>query len=180
MMSRILSATLLLFPLLFPVASASLSAADLPRPAGKLDIRTFEGGQWSLAHLNGKVVVVTFMSTNCPHCHAATQALNVIYNESKERGLEVIGIATNREAETGIGTFVERFEPTFPVSVGTRALWAAFGGFSVMARPPYYPHMLIIDRSGTIREEHSGRERNYYSYPNLNRFLEKYLSEPAS
>ena len=35
--------------------------------------------------------------------------------------------------------------------------------------------MLIIDRSGAIREEHSGRERNYYSYTNLNRFLDKYL-----
>ena len=66
------------------------------------------------------------------------------------------------------------------VSVGTRALWAAFGGFSVMARPPYYPHMLIIDRSGTIREEHSGRERNYYSYTNLNRFLEKMFPKGGS
>jgi len=176
MTSRILSIALLLVT----AASVLLSAADLPRPAGELDIRTHEGEQWNLAHLKGKVVVVMFMSTNCPHCHAATQALNVIYNELKERGLEVVGIATNREAETDIGNFVQRFEPTFPVSVGTRALWATFGGFSVMARPPYYPHMLIIDRSGAIREEHSGRERNYYSYTNLNRFLDKYLSEPAS
>ena len=69
-------------------------------------------------------------------------------------------------------SFVQRFEPNFPVTVGTRALWAQFGGFSVMARPPFYPHMLIVDRSGTIREEHTGKERNYYSYTNLRRLLE--------
>ena len=121
-----------------------------------------------------------FMSTSCPSCHAATQSLKAIYEESKTRGLEVIGIATNRQAETEMRSFVQRFEPNFPVTVGTRALWAQFGGFSLMARPPFYPHMLIVDRSGTIREEHTGKERNYYSYTNLRRLLEQYLQEPAS
>ena len=175
-MFRILSTVLLLFAGAFLV----LQAAELPRAAGSLEVRTWEGEQWRLDQLKGKVVVVMFMSTSCPSCHAATQALKAIYEESKKRGLEVIGIATNRQAKTEMRSFVQRFEPNFPVTVGTRALWAQFGGFSVMARPPFYPHMLIVDRSGTIREEHTGRERNYYSYTNLRRLLEQYLQEPAS
>lgn len=175
-MFRILSTVLFLLA----GASLVLQAAELPRAAGSLEVRTWEGEQWRLDQLKGKVVVVMFMSTSCPSCHAATQSLKAIYKESKTRGLEVIGIATNRQAETEMRSFVQRFEPNFPVTVGTRALWAQFGGFSVMARPPFYPHMLIVDRSGTIREEHTGKERNYYSYTNLRRLLEQYLQEPAS
>jgi len=158
----------------------SLPAAEVPRPAPKLEIQTAGGQPFHLDQHKGKVVVVMFMSTTCPNCHAATQALNVIYEESRSRGLEVIGIATNPSAKEDMGTFLNRFDPKFPVAVGSRAQWAGFGGFSVMARPPYYPHMLIVDRKGTIREEHNGVERNYYSYPNLNRILDKYLAEPAS
>lgn len=175
-MFRILSTVLLLLAAAF----YTLQAANLPRKAGSLEVQTWEGEQWRLDQLKGKVVVVMFMSTNCPLCHAATQSLKAIYEESNARGLEVIGIAINRQAKTEMRSFVQRFEPSFPVCVGSRALWAQFGGFSVMARPPFYPHMLIVDRSGTIREEHSGRERNYHSYTNLRRLLEKYLQEPAS
>jgi peroxiredoxin len=168
-------------PLLLAAALiVSLSAADAPRPAPVLEVLTVDGQPFHLDQYKGKVVVVMFMSTSCPHCHAATQTLNVIHEEAKSRGFEVIGIATNANASEEIGTFVKNFEPTFPVALGSRALWAAFGGFSVMARPPYYPHMLIVDRKGIIREEHNGVERNYYSYQNLNRIFEKYLAEPAS
>ena len=166
--------------LLAVVLGISLPAAELPRPAPSLEIETSSGQAFHLDQHAGKVVVVMFMSSTCPHCHKATQTLNVIYEELKSRGLEVIGVATNASAKDDLGTFIERFEPKFPVAVGSRAVWAGFAGFSVMARPPYYPHMLFVDRTGTIREEHTGREQNYYSYQNLNRILEKYLREPAS
>lgn len=168
-------------PLLLAVALViSLPAAEAPRLAPVLEIQTVDGQPFHLDQHKGKVVVVMFMSTACPSCHAATQALNVIYEEAKSRGLEVIGIATNPSAKEEMGSFIERFDPKFPMSIGSRSEWAAFGGFSVMARPPYYPHMLIVDRKGTIREEHNGVERNYFSYQNLNRILEKYLVESAS
>lgn len=168
-------------PLLLAVALIiSLPAAEVPRPAPVLEIETVDGRPFHLDDYKGKVVVVMFMSTTCPNCHAATQALNVIYDEAKSRGLEVIGIATNPSSNDDMGAFIERFTPKFPVAIGSRAVWAGFGSFSVMARPPYYPHMLIVDRKGIIREEHTGRERTYYSYQNLNRILDKYLAESAS
>ena len=168
-------------PLLLAAAFIlSLPAAEAPRPAPALKIETVGGQPFHLDQYKGKVVVVMFMSTTCPNCHAAMQALNVIYEEAKSRGLEIIGIATNPSAKEDMGSFIERFDPKFPVAIGSRAEWAGFGNFSVMARPPYYPHMLIVDRKGTIREEHNGVERNYYSYQNLNRILDKYLAESAS
>lgn len=155
----------------------ALAAAELPRPAVDLKLETSTGEIIELAHLKGKVVVVMFFYTTCPLCHEATQNLNVIYSEWKSRGLEIIGIAANDSAKTDLAQFVEKFSVRFPVAVGDRAMWARVGGYSLVKRPPYVPHMLFIDRKGMVREEHAGTERNYYNGRNLGLILSKYLGE---
>ncbi len=165
---------LAILSLAFVGASA---AAELPRPAVELELETVTGELVSLDHLKGKVVIVMFFYSTCPLCHEATQTLNVIYEEWKSRGLEIIGIAANDSAKTDLPKFVDEFNVVFPVAVGNRALWARVGGFSVVKHPPYVPHMLFIDREGMVREEHAGTERNYYNDRNLRLILDKYLKQ---
>ncbi len=155
----------------------ALAAAELPRPAVGLELETVTGEIVDLDHLKGKVVVVMFFYSTCPLCHEATQNLNVIYEEWKSRGLEIVGIAANDSAKTDLPKFVDQFNVRFHVAVGDRAMWARVGGFSVVKRPPYVPHMLFIDRKGMVREEHAGTERNYYNGHNLRLILDKYLKE---
>ena len=156
------------------------SAAELPRPAATLKVETVRGEIVNLDYLKGKVVIVMFFYSTCPVCHEATQNLNVIYEEWKSRGLEIIAIASNDSAKTDLPLFVQKFNVRFPVVLGDRAMWAGFGGFSLVKRPPYVPHMMFIDRQGIIREEHSGTERNYYNDLNLRSILDKYLKERPS
>ena len=155
----------------------TLAAAELPRPAVDLKVETVTGQIVDLDHLKGKVVVVMFFYSTCPLCHEATQNLNAIYDEWKSHGLEIIAIAANDSAKADLPKFVGEFNVRFPVAVGNRAMWARVGGFSLVKRPPYVPHMLFIDRKGTVREEHAGSERNYYNDYNLRLILSKYLKE---
>ena len=173
---RTLSAALQLAILSLAVVGVS-AAAELPRPAVELELETVTGELVSLDHLKGKVVIIMFFYSTCPLCHEATQTLNVIYEEWKSRGLEIIGIAANDSAKTDLPKFVDEFNVRFPVAVGNRALWARVGGFSLVKRPPYVPHMLFIDREGMVREEHAGTERNYHNDRNLRLILNKYLKE---
>ena len=119
-----------------------------------------------------------FFYSNCSLCHEATQTLNVIYEESGS-------LAASRSSGSPRTTPPKPTCPSSwtsstsssPVAVGDRALWARVGGFSLVKRPPYVPHMLFIDREGMVREEHTGAERNYYNDRNLRLILNKYLRE---
>lgn len=157
MQLRIAKTTVLLL-----LAAAALSAAIVPRPAPPLRVKTLSGDVASLWAMRGKVTVVMFFSTDCGHCHNATKILVPLVEEFKSRGLEVIGLATNSKAPENLGRFADTFHVSFPLAVATRLDWARFGRFAVHSRPPYVPHLLFIDRAGTIRAEFRGEDREFY------------------
>ena len=134
----------------------------------------------SLWALRGKVVVVMFFSTDCGHCQNATKILVPLVEELKPRGLEVIGLATNSKAAGNLGRFADTFHVSFPLGLAARLDWARFGRFGVYSRPPYVPHLLFIDRSGTIRAEFRGEDREFYDnlQERFRAVVEPLLGEP--
>lgn len=53
---------------------------------------TLDGSEFDLASLKGKVVVVDFWATWCPHCIEAFPALEALYEEHRDAGLEIVGV----------------------------------------------------------------------------------------
>jgi peroxiredoxin len=157
-----------------------LQAADVPRPAKPLKMKTLAGQEISLSQLRGKVVAVMFFSTDCPHCQQTTQILAPIYAEWKSRGLEIWGLAVNPSASGNLQEFSQKFGAAFPVGLTTRSDWSSFGEFSVMHNP-YVPYMIIVDRNGVIREEHPGQDRAYWldQEKNLRQSFDSLLKETA-
>ena len=51
------------------------AAAPVPRPAKEFTVATPQGQQILLSSLKGKVVVVQFLFTWCPHCQAFSKVL---------------------------------------------------------------------------------------------------------
>jgi peroxiredoxin len=163
------------------MASAlTLLAADVPRPAKPLKLKTLEGQELTLNQLRGKVVAVMFFSTDCPHCQQTAQVLSPIYAEWKSRGLEILGLAVNPSAAGNLQEFRQKYGATFPLGLTTRADWSSFGEFSVMHNP-YVPYMLIVDRNGVIREEHPGQDRAFWldQENKLRQTFDALLKEPA-
>lgn len=155
-------------------------AGEVPRPAQPLTVVTPGGERLSLETLRGKVVLLKFFLTDCPHCQRSAENIMAIYREWRSRGLEVLGVAINADAGRLIPEFAQRFGVTFPLAVGNRSMLTTFAEISATARF-FVPYIFLIDRKGTIRYEHPGGDQAFYNNEarNLRAELDMLLKEPA-
>jgi thiol-disulfide isomerase/thioredoxin len=139
------------------VWSASLQAAPVPRKSPEFAINTMDQKQILLSQHRGKVVALLFILTGCPHCQATTGVLTKLQKEYGARGLQVLSAAIEDTAARDVPRFIQQFQPAYPVGFANRLsvgqyLQSPPGGRMMM------PQLVIIDRSGMIREQHTGDE----------------------
>ena len=77
------------------ISLAAAFAADpvIPRPAPDFAINLVGGQQIQLSQYKGKVVVLAFILTTCPHCQKTIGYLSAIQKEYAPRGVQVIASA---------------------------------------------------------------------------------------
>lgn len=132
-------------------SSATLVAADTPalRKAPELTFSIPGQGQKQLSDYRGKVVALEFIFTTCPHCQAASRLMSKLQDEYGSRGLQVIDLAINPNADLLVENFAKDFHTTFPVGWTTVQQMQAFMGFAADARY-VVPQLALIDRKGYI------------------------------
>jgi thiol-disulfide isomerase/thioredoxin len=130
-------------------------AQTVPRPAGEFAISMPYGGQTLLSQYAGKVVVLAFILTTCPHCQHTTQVLSAIQTEYAARGVQIVAAAFNNDAQQLVPGFVSQFKPTFPVGFSNRDAVLEYEQAS-LAKPNYVPDLIFIDRKRVIRAQYSG------------------------
>jgi thiol-disulfide isomerase/thioredoxin len=108
--------------------------------------------------LRGKIVVLTFMLTTCPHCQNLTETTLIpLSKEYSRRGVEIVECAIDDGAARLLPEFIARFKPTFPVGYAPAAEVNAYTQRSVIDQRPFYvPHIVFIDRQGVIQAEYGG------------------------
>jgi thiol-disulfide isomerase/thioredoxin len=144
-----------------PPAEAPPVAATPTGSSSALSFRAYDGRDIAIENYKGKVVGVMFFSTDCPHCQTTAQILAPIYQEYRQKGVEILGLAVNPSAQTNLPAFVARYRVDFPVGLGTRMQWSAFGKFSV-TKNAYVPHMLFVDKDGQVVEDHPGGDQAFW------------------
>jgi peroxiredoxin len=137
----------------FALAVTALATMpSLPRKAPELSIKEPSGKEILLSHYRGKVVVVTFMYTTCPHCQHESQMLTKLQKELGPKGLQTLGMAFNDNAAVLVPGFIQQFGVGFPVGYGSPDTVMSYLGFSVMDRY-VVPQIAVIDRKGMIRAQ---------------------------
>ncbi|RME49281.1 MAG: TlpA family protein disulfide reductase [Chloroflexi bacterium] len=131
-----------------PPAEAVPNVAS-PRPgflAPDFTLETLDGGRITLSQLRGKVVMVNLWASWCPPCRKEMPAIEKVYRQNRERGLEVLAVNTTyQDSLKGVTQFVQEYDLSFPIlldrdgSVGRRYLLRAL------------PTTFFIDRQGYIR-----------------------------
>src|SRR5258708_38539247 len=91
--TKILGIVLALAPITF-------AKPPVPRPAKEFTIVEPSGKQTLLSSYKGKVVLMQFLYTTCPHCRAAARTYTKLQKELGPRGLQVLGVAFNDEVQT--------------------------------------------------------------------------------
>ncbi len=132
------------------------SAETLPRKAPEF-MFNFPGiGDKLLSQYQGKVVALEFIETTCPHCQAASKFMSELQAQYGSRGLQVVSIAVNSNADLLVENFAREFHVNFPVGWSTPDRMRAFMGFD----PGLFvvPQLALIDRKGYIHYQTPAKE----------------------
>jgi peroxiredoxin len=132
---------------------ALLATSNIPRPAKELTIAEPSGKQALVSQYRGDVVLVQFLFTTCQHCAATARTFTKLQEELGPRGLHVVGVAFNEEAQSGrtaVRQFIADNQVGFPIGVAARDTVLSYLGLSVMSRLAV-PQVVVIDRKGVIR-----------------------------
>lgn len=154
-------------------------AQQVPRPAGEFAIKMPNGQATLLSQYAGKVVVLAFISTTCPHCQRTTQVLSAIQNEYASRGVQVLAAAFNPDAAQLVPGFVAQLRPNFPVGSSDRDSVLEYEQAS-LAKPNFVPELIFIDRNRVIRAQHNGGDDFFKEQEkNIREEIDTLLKEPV-
>ncbi len=176
--------TVRLLPLCLGLALglASLQGADVPRKAPELAVQLTNGQQVLLSNYAGKVVLIEFVHTTCPHCQQDSGVVERLYKEYGPRGFQPIGAAFNDNAALLVPDFVKMLGLTYPVGTVPRDTVMEYLQHSY-AEPLYVPQLVFVDRQGVIRAQHGGVNDDFLRgdfEQHMRDQIEALLKEPAA
>lgn len=135
--------------LFFTISTISCQAVTLSI-APDFTLNDLNGKPFSLSQTKGKVVILDFWATWCPPCRMEIPHFESLYNEYKDKGLEVVGVALDKGGASSVKPFVEENGVTYPVLIGNQDVAARYGGIRGI------PTTFLIDREGRIVEKYVG------------------------
>lgn len=144
-------------PLFFSMAMLA-AGAQVPRPCPDFVVNLNDGRQVHLGEYRGKVVVMAFLLTTCPHCQFTSQVLTKLQKEYGPRGLQVVGSAIDEMSKMLTPDFIKRFQPAYPMGYNEREVAEDFLQHPVIYRL-LMPQVAVIDRKGTIRAQFAGDDK---------------------
>jgi thiol-disulfide isomerase/thioredoxin len=157
------------------------AAAPVPLPSKEFTIVLPSGKQQLLSSYRGKVVMLAFMFTTCPHCQALSKVITKLQGELGPRGFQAVGAVFNDEVNTPnpasnaqvTAAFVSQFQVGFPVGFAPRDSVLSYLGASAIENW-VVPQIAIIDRKGVVRAQSEARGTVELQ---TETYLRKYLGE---
>jgi peroxiredoxin len=131
---------------------SALATGPVPRPAKDFDFLDANGKHTMLSSFRGKVVVIQFLLTTCPHCQAMSQMLTKMQTELGPKGFQAIGVAYNEATPDMVRRYISDYHLGIPVAYAAHEPILEFLGDSVMDRMAF-PQVAVIDKKGMIRAQ---------------------------
>ena len=161
------------------LSTVALTAQKTPRPAPELSINMPGAKPILLSQYKGKVTVIEFLATTCPHCQHASQLMSRLQSEYGAKGFQPLGVAFNDGSEYLVKDFVKNFKVTYPVGYASRDTVYNY----LQVNPNigvHVPQIVIVDRKGVIRHQSMPREDTVSATEQfLRQNIEKLLKEPG-
>jgi len=150
MLRRSVSLLVLAVLALVTVLAPRTRAADAPRPAPAIVVKTAHGAV-ALDSLRGKVVLVDFWASWCGPCHRSFPWLDAMQKKFKDQGLVVLAIDVDKDLDAA-----DRFLAQHPstCTIAYDPAGKAAEAFDVKGMPSTY----LVGRDGLVRVRHVGFE----------------------
>lgn len=121
--------------------------------------KTLNGEEVSLSDFKNKVIVLNFWATWCGPCVHEMPDLEKLYQNYKEKGLQVLGL-TLQSKKKQIPAKIKKTGVTYPILLDAEPAIKTYGPFNAV------PTTFIINRKGEIVEQIVGA-RSYKQFENV-------------
>jgi peroxiredoxin len=133
-------------------ASGLFAEQPVPRPSPEFVINYPGGRQALLSSYKGKVVLLTFIFTTCPHCQSECQMLSKLYSELGPKGFQPLAVAVNPMSLMLVPDFVRDYHTNFPIGASEQPPALNYLGINMVERW-VVPQIVLIDRKGVVRAQ---------------------------
>jgi len=140
-------ALMLAFLLSGATATKGKSVEVQNRVAVDFQAKTVDGQEIQLSSLKGKVVLLNFWGIWCVPCRKEIPKLQKMYEELRNKGLEIVGIDVGDEAAT-VKKYMGQQSVSYPVLLGAEIA----DDYDVEV----FPTNVVIDRTGRIQHLEEG------------------------
>lgn len=146
--------------------SARLYPAQKEAKARDFTVTQVNGETFSLSSHDGKVVMLNIWATWCAPCAEEMPDFVDLYEKYKEQGLVVLGVSIDKQGESVVKPFMEKFNVTYPVVIDRGTILDKYG--PTMGIPTTY----IIGREGNLEYFAVGALTKKELEPRLKELLE--------
>lgn len=154
-------------------SSASNDELNGPRAPGfELPVIANGSGQYSLESSLGRVTYLDYWASWCGPCRISLPALNEIYQELRDQGLDILAVSVDVVEEDALD-FLKKYPVNYPVLLDSKGDIAKAYGVNGM------PSGYLIDQNGIIRDVHIGFRRGDETKIRQ-RIMEILTTEPSS
>jgi peroxiredoxin len=156
-MRNVFLLTLLLAAMLAPAYGAG-ELSNRRAPGFSLPDSTLK--QYDVQDFRGKIVLIDFMMTNCPHCQAFSKILEQIKARFGDNVmiLEVVNYASDNAST--VAEYIKTSHVSVPVLFDCGQMAASYLKLTSSRRSIDLPHVFLIDRRGIIRNDYANTEAN--------------------
>lgn len=132
--------------------ATTFAEQTVPRQSPEFVINYPGGKQALLSNYKGKVVLLMFIFTTCPHCQAASQVVSKLNTELGPKGFQPLAVAVNPMAQMLVGDFARDYRVNFPV--GSSESGPALNYLQINGAERWVvPQVVLIDSKGVIRKQ---------------------------
>ncbi len=134
--------------ILLSIAAIAVFAAGRRAPGFALPDSRMQ--VFDLADYRGKIVLLEFMQTTCPHCQAFTNILKQA--EQKYGGkIQVLAVVKAPEDDAGkVGDYIKAYKVSYPILFDAGQMAFSY----IRSGRMMFPHLYIIDANGDIRSDY--------------------------
>jgi len=148
----------LLLPLLLSLTA--LTAGNLSnRRAPGFSLPDSKQVQHDPQDYRGKILLIDFMQTTCPHCAMFSTVLEEVKAKYKGK-VEVVSVVTNPDTYDAVQKYIAAHKVTAPILFDCGQVIASYMKITPANPNVVFPHVFLIDTNGMIK--------NDFEYSNAN------------
>jgi peroxiredoxin len=126
------------------------------QPAYDFSLPDLTGKVHTMAEFNGQITLINFWATWCPPCVEEVPKLNRLYTRYKTRGIQIVGIAMDKDSLNLLDQFVKKNDVSYLVLIGNEQTLSNLSTGALGKNFQGIPTTLLMDKKGHIYKRFDG------------------------